>query len=41
MAQEALYLGANILRVHDVTETCDMIRIWTAVKNKTAEHKSE
>ena len=41
MAQEALYLGANILRVHDVTETCDMIRIWTAVKNKTAEYKSE
>lgn len=41
MAQDALYLGANILRVHDVTETCDMIRIWTAVKNKTAEHKSE
>lgn len=41
MAQEALNLGAKILRVHDVPETCDMIRTWTAVKNKTAEYKSE
>jgi dihydropteroate synthase len=32
MAQIALEGGANILRVHDVAETCDMIRVWAAVK---------
>lgn len=32
MAQVALDRGANILRVHDVAETCDMIRVWTAIK---------
>jgi dihydropteroate synthase len=31
MAQCALDNGANILRVHDVAETCDMIRVRTAV----------
>lgn len=32
MAQFALDNGANILRVHDVAETCDMIGVWTAIK---------
>lgn len=32
MAQIALEGGANILRVHDVAESCDMIRIWAAFK---------
>lgn len=32
MAQIALQGGANILRVHDVAETCDMIRVWAAFK---------
>jgi|SaaInl5LU_22_DNA_1037371.scaffolds.fasta_scaffold07825_2 dihydropteroate synthase len=32
MAQAALDGGANILRVHDVAETCDMMRVWTAIK---------
>lgn len=31
MAQVALDKGANILRVHDVAETCDMIRVWVAI----------
>lgn len=31
MAQFALDRGANILRVHDVAETYDMIRVWTAM----------
>ena len=32
MAQIALEGGANIIRAHDVAETCDMIRVWAAVK---------
>ncbi len=32
MAQIALQNGANILRVHDVDETCDMIKVWTAIE---------
>lgn len=32
MAQIALQNGANILRVHDVAETCDMIKVWTAIQ---------
>ena len=32
MAQIALDRGANILRVHDVAETCDMIRVWSAIQ---------
>ncbi len=32
MAQIALQGGANILRVHDVAETCDMIKVWSAIK---------
>ena len=39
MAQVALDRGANILRVHDVAETCDMIRVWSAIQQSLEEEK--
>ena len=39
MAQVALDRGANILRVHDVAETCDMIRVWSAIQQHLEEEK--
>ena len=37
MAQVALASGASILRVHDVAETCDMIKVWSAVQKVSAD----
>ena len=34
LAQMALDRGARILRVHDVAETVDMVRVWCAINEK-------
>jgi dihydropteroate synthase len=36
LAQLALERGAQILRVHDVAETADMVKMWCAVKTAAA-----
>ena len=37
MAQIALERGANILRVHDVAETLDMLKVWRAIREQIEE----
>jgi dihydropteroate synthase len=34
LAFAALEGGARIIRCHDVAETCDVVKVWTALRRK-------